>query len=257
MSRLRVLNVVGLACASVLSVSSIAQGTILGPSEYRCFDTTESSGLVADHSGDCSGRDSPFAADYNSGLFTTYFHLETFEDGLLNTPGLSADTGFVTSTSFSGPIIDSVDADDGSVNGIGTGDSYFGSGPTGINFSFDASALGGLPTHVGLVWTDGLNNIHFVAYDENGNSLGSALGSHADSNHYGGTGEDRFYGAINSGGISRIFISNDSGGIEVDHLQYGLMGSGGGGSAPAPAALGFLGLGLMGLGITRRRRQAR
>ena len=36
------------------------------------------------------------------------------------------------------------------------------------------------------------------------------------------TAEDRFYGATNSGGISRIYISNSIGGIEVEHLQYGL-----------------------------------
>jgi IPTL-CTERM motif len=44
------------------------------------------------------------------------------------------------------------------------------------------------------------------------------------------TAENRFFGVTNPGGISSIRISNTSGGIEVDHLQYGLFGA-------APAAI--------------------
>jgi uncharacterized repeat protein (TIGR01451 family) len=44
----------------------------------------------------------------------------------------------------------------------------------------------------------------------------------ADGSNAGTTGEDRFFGVTNVGGISAIKISNSSGGIEVDHLQYGL-----------------------------------
>ncbi|MEP6656634.1 MAG: IPTL-CTERM sorting domain-containing protein [Betaproteobacteria bacterium] len=51
----------------------------------------------------------------------------------------------------------------------------------------------------------------------------------ADASITGTTAEDRFFGVTNPGGISAIQISNTSGGIEVDHLQYGIFGA-----APPP-----------------------
>jgi len=68
------------------------------------------------------------------------------------------------------------------------------------------------------VWTEGTNNIFFEAFDADGNSVGSTSSNHADGFFFGTTGDDRFYGATNAGGISRIFIRSGSGGIEVDHL---------------------------------------
>ena len=58
---------------------------------------------------------------------------------------------------FGPPIHDSVDPDDGAFDGSGLlGDDYFSrSGSTGIVFTFSAAVLGALPTHAGLVWTDG------------------------------------------------------------------------------------------------------
>jgi hypothetical protein len=70
----------------------------------------------------------------------------------------------------------------------------------------------------------------------------------ADGSHNGETAEDRFFGATNAGGISRIFISNSSGGIEVDHLQYGAI--------PEPGTLVLLATGLAGLGMSRRKRNS-
>src|SRR5262249_22605979 len=68
-----------------------------------------------------SFQDSPF----RSGTFT-YFYLEDFEDHLLNTPGVAADAGGVTSVIFGPGYHDSVDADDGVIDGHGgLGDSYF------------------------------------------------------------------------------------------------------------------------------------
>jgi hypothetical protein len=176
----------------------------VGPTPYKGFD------------------DSPFkGVDFSAG----YFHLENFEDGLLNTPGV----GSFSFNSVIGPggLTDSVDEDDGAIDGSGTnGHSFFGNGPTGITFQFDDSTLGKLPTHAGLVWTDGEGTITFEAFDRNGVSLGtigpfSDPGVVPDSNFSGGTDEDRFFGATNDSGISKIFISNTSGGIEVDHLQFG------------------------------------
>jgi hypothetical protein len=70
-----------------------------------------------------------------------------------------------------------------------------------------------------MVWTDGEGVISFEAFDQNGVSMG-IFGpfDHADGSVAGTTAEDRFYGAINAGGISAIRLTNTAGGIEVDHL---------------------------------------
>lgn len=165
-----------------------------------------------------STADSPFAT-----LGLTTFHLEDFEDGLVNTPGLSADTA-----SFGGDfgaLVDSVDGDDDVIDGacpFGSCNSLFGGGQ--ITLTFDAEVLGGLPTHVGGVWTDGGTacDVTFEAFDENGASLGSitapALG---DDSNLGTVGEDRFFGIYAPGGVKSMRLSNSSGGTEIDHVQYG------------------------------------
>ena len=93
---------------------------------------------------------------------------------------------------------------------------------TGISFSFDADMLGSLPTRVGIVWTDGAGETYFEAFHADGDSLGT-IGpvQIADGSYSGTTVDDRFFGVIEPGGISRIRIWNTAGGIEVDHLQYG------------------------------------
>ena len=196
--------------------------------------------------------DSPFASVNFSG---GYFYNETFEDHLLNTPGLSANVGGVTSVVFGPSIHDSVDADDGSIDGSGLrGDSYFhNSGSTGIRFSFSASVLGILPTHAGLVWTDGAGLISLQGFDSLGNSLGIITGNHADGSNNGETAEDRFYGFFNSTGISAILISNSSGGIEVDHVQYGAIA----GAVPEPSTWAMMILGFAGVGFMAYRRQSK
>ena len=141
-----------LALAVGLLFAGPAGAAILsGPSPYLCFDT-------ATAPAGCGGADSPYKA-----LSFSYFHLETFEDGLLNVPGVSASAGGVTSVVFGPAIHDSVDADDGVIDGSGlAGDSFFNSGGfAGITFS--AGVLGSLPTHAGLVWTDGGGTISFSA----------------------------------------------------------------------------------------------
>ena len=96
------------------------------------------------------------------------FAIEDFEDGTLDLAGVTLTQGDVISTSST--IIDSVDADDGVIDGSGLdGRSWFASsGLTGITISFDEAILGKLPTQAGLVWTDGLGEITFRAFDANG-----------------------------------------------------------------------------------------
>lgn len=183
----------------------------------------------------------------------SYFHLETFEDGLFNTPGISASAGIVAS----GSSADSVDGDDGIINNQGTGRSWYSNGASVMEFTFDASALGGLPTHVGMVWTDvgqtsfgafGFAPFVFEAFDANNLSVAfigpTTLG---DGQFTGQTIEDRFFGALNiPNGIARMRMTSlSSTDWEVDHIQYGRI-------IPAPASLPLLALG--GLAASRRRR---
>lgn len=195
--------------------------------------------------------DSPFdGIDFSGG----YFHLEDFEDHALNTPGAAGITGGPTSVVFGPGVHDSVDIDDGVLDGSGlAGDSWFFSGAS-TGFTFSAAALGALPTHVGLVWTDGpfQTPVSFTAIGADGVtavcSIGPAAGF-ANSSFNGETAEDRFFGCSDAGGISRIQITNSlGGGIEVDHLQYGNARES---EVPEPLTITLLGVG--GVFLARRR----
>jgi hypothetical protein len=158
-----------------------------------------------------SAADNPFTAG-SLGLC-----IDTFEDGTLDPEGVTGNGSFVAP----GGITDSVDGDDGVIDGSGTGGhSYFsGSGATGITITFNPARTGGLPTEAGMVWTDGQGTVTFEAFDQNSASLGT-MGpfDHPDGSVSGTTPEDRFYGVIYAGGISAIKLTNIAGGIEVDHL---------------------------------------
>jgi hypothetical protein len=156
------------------------------------------------------------AADNYFPLATPGFCLETFEDGTLDPVGVTGNGTILTP----GGLTDSVDGDDGSIDGSGNGGHsyYSGDGQTGITFTFDPQRAGGLPTQAGMTWTDGEGTTTFEAFDQNGASLGTLPRDHADGSASGTTGEDRFYAVSNAGGISAIKLTNTSGGIEVDHL---------------------------------------
>lgn len=163
-----------------------------------------------------SSADSPFETDGFG------FCIEDFENGKFDVPGASGNATIIDPSAFT----DSVDADDGAIDGSGAGGhSYFSAdGPGGITIEFDAERANGLPTLVGIVWTDsgGGASVTFEAFGPEGESvLPAAYGPflHPDFSNTGETAEDRFYGVISGAGISKIFISNTSGGIEVDHLQ--------------------------------------
>lgn len=124
--------------------------------------------------------DSPF-----SGLGAAYAYVEDFEDGLVNTPGLTSSGGLVIGNDR---YVDSVDSTDGFVDGTGSvgGHSVWSAfAERVLTFSFDASLLGSLPTYAGLVWTDiGYNAptpyygpVSFEAFGASGQSLG-VMGSY-------------------------------------------------------------------------------
>src|SRR5688500_13392330 len=151
-----------------------ANGAMIGPTPYL------------------SSADSPFA-----GTPFSYFHVEDFEDSLLNTPGVIASAGIVLSPAA---LTDSVDADDGSVDGSGTaGHTWYSNGGSSLTFTFSAVVLGALPTHAGVVWTDvgfasvqdGFDNVAFEAFDAANNSLGFISPSAVGDGLFGGqTAED-------------------------------------------------------------------
>jgi hypothetical protein len=175
-------------------------------------------------SGYLASGDSPF-----SGVAFDFFFLDDFEDGELNTPGVSDNGQGRPSSSFGASLIDSVDEDDGDptdgrcVNETGTCNAWWGAGS--LTFSFDAETLGAAPTHAGAVWTDGAGKVGFEVYDTQGAVVFSiepfSEPGFPDNTVSSSTAEDRFFGAYVPSGISAIRIFNTAGGVEVDHLQYG------------------------------------
>lgn len=170
-------------------------------------------------------NDSPFA---NISFGEGYFYLEDFEDQVLEHPGASASDGNFVSLEFGEGFHDSVDADDGLIDGNSlSGESWFYAvSTTGVVWSFSKQQLNGqLPTHVGIVWTDGRIKTMFEAFDADGQSLGTIVAEHDDDSFNGETRDDRFYGVVNYAGVSAIKVSNDYRltGIELDHLQWGYL----------------------------------
>ena len=162
-----------------------------------------------------SVQDSPF-------LSADSFFIEDFEDGTLDLLGVTLSAG----AAYSAAIVDSVDGDDGEIDGSGSqGTSWFAaSGPQGITITFDESIIGEFPKQAGVTWTDGAGEITFRAFDSLGNLIEEVTSSNAGdvTSLAGETDEDTFFGAESRIGISSIFISNAVGGIEIDHVQYSL-----------------------------------
>lgn len=195
------------AVVLALVVPAFAAPTCLGPTAY------------------VKKADSPFDL---SGVGVNFL-FDDFE-GDTRIAGVTASAGSRIGPQQSG-IVDSVDEDDGVLDGSGLqGHSWFsGSGSGGIRFTFDAQVFGGLPTAAGIVWTDGAGTVSFEAMAADGTTVICPIGpvsdpGFPDGSSNGGTAEDRFFGVFESTGISSIRLSNSGGGIELDHIQFGQVG---------------------------------
>jgi hypothetical protein len=152
--------------------------------------------------------------------------LEDLEDGFFNPPGASLGPTVLGAVFGPGPMSDSVDADDGVIDGFGTDGRCWRSVDAPSNqvvINFNAALLGGLPTRVAVVWTDGSTNsgVTFSALNGNGIFGGSIVQSLGDSQD-GTTADDRFLGVEWAEGIGTIILSNSAGPLEWDHLQFEL-----------------------------------
>jgi len=193
-------SLIGSGCL-VLAGTAAAQATFVGPVPYTSQASTP------------AGFYAPDAA----------VALEDFEDCSLD-EGLSATAGTpVANAAGSGctgyfGVIDSVDADDGVIDGSGSnGRSFFSaSGSSGITLTFPYTVEA-----AGAVWTDGEGLVTFEAFGPGMISLGTVgPDALADGMVTGETAEDRFYGVRDAGGIVAIKLSNAGGGIEIDHVQF-------------------------------------
>lgn len=220
----------GLVLSAAMLAAPIALAGPIGPQNY------------------VSAADSPFSpASFD------YFVLEDVEDNSFANAGLAVTGSSLCITGnpgcFPSGLTDSV----GNGGNPNLGRSIWANGSPGITLTFDAAVLGSLPTAVGLVWTDGAGRITFTAYDQNNVLLGTIIGEHADGSFSGTLVDDRFYGWTNATGISRVVISNTSGGIEIDHIQYGGLRQSTSVPEPSGLALLLIGLGAIGLRVRTRK----
>jgi hypothetical protein len=189
-------------------------------------DTTEAGKVLADGLVDPVPYKSRVDSPLYGVVLATYDHFEDWEDGVVNTPGVTPSSTALGSA-YGAALIDSVDGDDGAVDGKcekdgGTCNSGFANGI--MEFTFDATVLGALPTHVGVAWTDGSTGADavFEAFDANDVSLGTKTAAAvADGSNQGTVDEDRYFVVVHTAGVKKVVVKSTSGGVEVDHLHYG------------------------------------
>ena len=208
-----------LVLSSLLTNFCGAGITVIGPLPYRSLD------------------DNPFDL---SGLNSSFF-LEDFEDGAVNLPGLGFGGWEVAGP---GSLTDSVDGDDGAIDGSGNGGHslkvsnplVFPTSPAQFagHLRLSAPLIFGqrLINAFGFVWTDALPQ-SFIGVDifgASGNEGFQINGNFDDSNN-GGTAEDVFIGFISDEPFFEIDLGcivfssnpNETNFCEFDHLQVGIQ----------------------------------
>lgn len=212
-----------------------------------------------------SKADSPFPVDGSNSDFL----LEDFEDGELNTPGIRQRNLYpipgelgLAIVQAPGSRTDSVDADDGRIDGFGRDGHSLASGvyftapmipPSHqfpIEFEFDEREFGFLPNAFGFVWTDGppSSGLSIRIVTATGRAFSTeALVGLGDGARDGQTFEDFFVGVIGTEAIRTVTISGgirgelpSSPAIEIDHVQYGQIVA-----EPASALLALLATGAL------------
>lgn len=159
--------------------------------------------------------------------FCVECELEDFEDNEINS-FLTFDCGEILGPNIDDPripgvqITDSVDGDDGTLDGNGnSGHSYFCTDPaTAITVDFGTPVAA-----AGAVWTDGDRgvSVQIEAFDVEGSSIAiSEPAAIADSSFFGETAEDHFFGVRSDQGIASMTIRTlgAGAGIEIDHVRW-------------------------------------
>lgn len=178
--------------------------------------------------------------------------IEDFELGTVD-PFLTIDNGMILDpNSFSGlmnSVTDSVDGDDGVVDGQGNGGYSYFADSNSISISFARTVK-----NAGLVFTDGdrvSTNIRLEAFDIGGNLLAAIDGGNlADDTYTGETAEDTFMGFQSSDGdIASITLTMVGGsGVEIDHVHWQEA------CVPEPSSSLLLAFAVLGiLGVRKRR----
>jgi hypothetical protein len=175
---------------------------------------------------------SPFSPDASSEFFFEDF--ETYvADGVVPILPHATTNGRIRAHK---EIVDSVDSDDGLVDGrcqradagpdAGWCVSFVNAqGGPGVSIEFDPDHL---PQFAGLAWTDGNGFVAFEAFGAGGCLIGKLGPFSPDGGfvmpkyHTGQTMEDQLFWAVDVEGISKIHLwGGNDGAIETDHLQYG------------------------------------
>ncbi len=169
----------------------------------------------------------PYAKVADSALFGVMslddqFYCETFEDGLVNTPALSLAGGTVRAPASD---TDSVDGDDGAIDGLGSaGHSYRCESGGTVSIAIAAAAFGGTyPERLAFAWTDGPAGSTLTLTITTGanQAFVRTVGPLGDSSQAGTTAEDRLVAITASDGVKSVQIaSSGNGPFEIDHVQY-------------------------------------
>ena len=147
---------------------------------------------------------------------------------MFNLPGVTAaGNNLLLSSAFGSTAVDSVDADNGAIDGNGQrvgnmGEAYWANGSPGFTFTF----VGPLPTHAGVVWTDGAGLVSFLTWDS-ANALIAHRAGILKGEDQGYTGRiDRGLGSDVDGQVAVSALAADTGGKGIGIIDATVDGTG-------------------------------